>query len=152
MDSQETRSNSSLKKRLATENAPGPTKPNRYNGLIQQIADLATSLPRPVLESDVVKTIKSIGLLPETLASTVDRISRIFYDPPRPRRARMDDLAAWFHKREWLMIMLSGTIMVPAAFYVASLIEHVSLVEYTRLATLSWLSFLAGAILNRMRK
>jgi hypothetical protein len=152
MDSQETRSNSSLKRRLATDNAPELTKPNRYNGLIQQIADFGTLLSRLVSESDIVRTIKSIDILSETLARTVDRISRKFYDPPRPRNTRIDDLAAWFHRREWLMIILSGTIMVPAAFYVASLIEHVSLVEYTRLATLSWLSFLAGAILNRIRK
>jgi len=120
--------------------------------MIQQIAGFWTSLFKLASEGDIVKTVKSMNLLSETLARTVDQISMRFYDPPRPKKIPIGDLAAWFRRREWLMIILSGTIMVPAAFYVASVIEHVSFVEYTRLATLSWLSFFAAAVLNWLRK
>ncbi len=50
------------------------------------------------------------------------------------------------------MVIICGTIAVPAAFYTASILEGVAIIEYTRLATLSWLSFFAGAMLNRLKK
>ncbi|MCJ7505096.1 hypothetical protein MUP05_01295 [Candidatus Bathyarchaeota archaeon] len=89
----------------------------------------------------------------KSLVSALDQVSRRLYVSPRQRKKNQIATAvAWFTKREWLVIIACGTLAVPSAFYVASTIERVAIVEYTRLATLSWLSFVAGAILNRMRK
>jgi len=42
--------------------------------------------------------------------------------------------------------------MIPAGFYVTSLVEHISLVERVGLVRLPWLFISASAILNHMVK
>ena len=120
---------------------------------IGQIPIFAKIVTQVMPKAESAESLTWSNLLQRTLISTLDQISRRLYWAPPPRKNNSRErVAAWLLKREWLLIITCGTIIVPTAFYVASTIEHVSIVEYTRLATLSWLSFFAGAVLNRLRK
>jgi hypothetical protein len=102
--------------------------------------------------NEVVEPNKIVQFYSGALRMLIQPLGTLIGVSPAPQRRLAIRILDSIWKRQWLLVILCGTIAVPLAFYVASIVEGVSIVEYTRLATLSWLSFFAGAVLNKLRK
>ena len=118
----------------------------------QYVDILKSAFSQLMLSVDRTESFTRHTLLSGMSIPFLDQFLRAF-DPPPPalKRGRIAETISWLSKRQWLMIVMFGTIVVPTAFYVSSITERVPLIQYMRYATLSWLSFLSAAVLRLRR-
>ncbi len=120
--------------------------------LTKQMSALKNSLLALLILNEVVEPNKVVQFYSGALRMLIQPLGTLLGVTPAPQKRLAIRILDSIWRRQWLLVILCGTIAVPLAFYVASIVEGVSIVEYTRLATLSWLSFFAGAVLNKLRK